>query len=94
MNMKIIKKLTLGFCIALMFSGCSMTLPHSATGNEIGSKVGTSSGLMVGPFVVQPDASIKTAAKNGGISKISTVDVKNTSYLGIVNQVETIVTGE
>ena len=50
--------------------------------------------MMVGPFVVQPDASIKTAAKNGGISKISTVDVKNTSYLGIVNQVETIVTGE
>ena len=92
--MKIIKQLVIGFCITLMFSACSMTLPHSATGNEIGSKVGTSTGMMVGPFVVKPDASIKTAAKNGGISKVSTVDVKNTSYLGIINQVETIVTGE
>jgi len=40
------------------------------------------------------DASIQKAAQNGGITKISTVDIKHTSILGIVVSYETIVTGE
>jgi len=40
------------------------------------------------------DASIKSAAKNGGITKISTVDIKYGDILGIVQTYETIVTGE
>jgi len=34
------------------------------------------------------------AAQNGGITKISTVDIKHKSILGIVVSYETIVTGE
>jgi hypothetical protein len=40
------------------------------------------------------DASIKTAAKKGGITKIWTVDFKASNYLFIVGIFETIVTGE
>nr|WP_262482126.1 TRL-like family protein [Capnocytophaga canimorsus] len=32
--------------------------------------------------------------KNGGITKISTVDIKHSSILGLVVSYETIVTGE
>jgi hypothetical protein len=40
------------------------------------------------------DASIQTAAKNAGISKISTVDLKTTNMLGIIVTYTTVVTGE
>jgi hypothetical protein len=40
------------------------------------------------------DASIQTAAKNGGISKISTVDYTNKSILNLIITHETTVTGE
>ena len=40
------------------------------------------------------DASIQTAAKNGGITEISTVDVKTTNILNIILTYETIVTGK
>jgi predicted nucleic acid-binding protein len=40
------------------------------------------------------DASISAAAKNGGITKIATVDIKSTSILNLIVTYETIVTGE
>lgn len=80
--------------VALM-SSCALTLPVNATGNAMGSKVGTAkaTGFFYTLFF-NADASIQTAAKNGGIKKISTVDVKHTSILGIITTYETIVTGE
>jgi hypothetical protein len=39
------------------------------------------------------DASIQKAAKQAGITKISTVDVKQTDLLGIIQTYECIVTG-
>jgi len=89
------------------FSGCAMsgvygtghgvlgssTLPVCATSNTVGSKVGTATmtniiGIGMG------DASIETAAKNGGITKIATVDVKGTNILGLYSKTTVIVTGE
>ena len=80
---------------AILITSCSVTLPVTATSNAVGSKVGTAKAT--GYFHVlffDADASIKTAAKNGGITKISTVDVKRSDILGIVTSFETIVTGE
>ncbi len=48
----------------------------------------------LGVLFFDQDASIRTAAKNGGITKISTVDIKPTNVLNIVVTYETIVTGE
>lgn len=93
--MKTFKRLlfTAIFCISL--SACSITMPGTATSNPVGSKVGTSKGTVVLGFSFDEDASIQTAAKNGGITRISTVDVKITNVLFyLFVTYETIVTGE
>lgn len=80
---------------AALLSSCSLTLPVNATSNNVGSKVGTAKATgFFGILFFNADASIKTAAKNGGISKISTVDLKQTSLLNLIVTYETIVTGE
>ncbi|MBN9400408.1 MAG: TRL-like family protein ['Candidatus Kapabacteria' thiocyanatum] len=76
-------------------TACSLTLPVAATSNAVGSKVGTATATgFLTVLYFNGDASIRTAAKNGGISKISTVDLKHTSILGLVDTKECIVTGE
>ncbi|MFK7899836.1 MAG: TRL-like family protein [Cyclobacteriaceae bacterium] len=93
--MKTIKSLVAAAGVAAMMTSCALTLPVNATSNKVGSKVGTATakGFFSILFFDQ-DASIKTAAKNAGISKISTVDIKSTNILGILTNYETIVTGE
>lgn len=89
------KVLLLTLATTAMLASCSLTLPVAATSNPVGSKVGTASGT--GYFQVLffgADASIQTAAKNAGITKISTVDIKRSDILGIVTTYTTIVTGE
>ena len=90
-----LKSILLAGAAATMLSGCALTLPVAATSNTVGSKVGTAkaTGFLQVLFFGQ-DASIQTAAKNGGITKISTVDIKSTSLLGLIVTYETIVTGE
>lgn len=81
--------------IIAFLSSCSLTMPAAATSNPIGSKVGTASATgFFGILFFNADASIRTAAKNGGITKVSTVDVKMSNVLGIIITYETIVTGE
>lgn len=93
--MKQIKTLALMFVAAAMLSGCALTLPVGATSNAVGSKVGTSTATgYLGFLFFNADAGIRSAAKNGGITKISTVDIKQTSLLGIIVTYETTVTGE
>lgn len=65
-----------------------------ATSNEVGTKVGTSSSIGVLGLVSVGDASIQAAAHSAGISKISHVDVKKMSVLGIYSQYKTIVYGD
>lgn len=80
---------------AAMMTSCSITLPVTATSNPVGTKVGQSSGnVYLQLFAFDADASIKTAAKNGGITKISTVDIKHSNVLNLINTYTTIVTGE
>lgn len=92
---KRIQTIAMVFVAGLMLSGCALTLPVAATSNAIGPKVGTAKATgYLGILFFNQDASIQTAAKNAGIKKISTVDIKKTSILGIVVTNETIVTGE
>jgi len=93
--LKRISKFALILPVAAMLAGCAMTFPGGATSNSIGSKVGRATGhIYLGVLCFDQDASIMTAAKNGGITKISTFDIKTTNVLGIVQSYETIVTGE
>jgi len=91
------KKIKIAFtmlvAVAVLVS-CSITAPLNATSNPVGKKVGTSKSTVVLGLYFNQDHSIKEAAKNGGITKISTVDVKSTNVLFLYQTYETIVTGE
>jgi hypothetical protein len=67
--------------------------PVGATGNASGSKVGqaSSTGIIC---VATGDSSIKAAAANGGITKISHVDYHTTSVLGLYAKTTVTVYGE
>lgn len=67
---------------------------ENVTGNTLGSKVGTSEAKNILGAVVIGDASIQAAAKSAGITKISHVDSKKMTILGIYTTHTTIVYGE
>jgi hypothetical protein len=76
-------------------SSCSITLPVAATSNPVGAKVGSATAdVFLSVLVFGGDASIRSAAKNGGITRISTVDLKQTNILGLYGTYTAIVTGE
>lgn len=82
-------------CLAVItLSSCSITIPVSASAQPIGPKVGKSSGSCYFGICIGVDASILTAAENGGITTISTVDFRTKSFLGLVKTYECIVTGQ
>tara|TARA_B100000963_G_C22275618_1_gene514803 strand:+ start:251 stop:535 length:285 start_codon:yes stop_codon:yes gene_type:complete len=93
--LKKIKKVTAIIASIALMSSCSITMPVAATSNPIGSKVGTATGTCyLGVLCLGADASIQSAAKAGGITKISTVDMKRGDVFGIITTYQTIVTGE
>lgn len=95
--MKKIRNLLIGLIAIAAFTlaSCSVTRPGQVTDNPVGTKVGKASGTCyLGFLCFNVDYSIHTAAKNGGINKIATVDVKTTNIVGIIWTFETIVTGE
>ncbi len=93
--MKNVLKSLLALSVLAMLSACSITLPVTATSNPVGSKVGRAKATtLFGYLAFDADAGIQSAAKNGGITKISTVDIKTDNILNIIVTYETIVTGE
>jgi len=94
-NMSRIKTIFALLALVAMMSSCALTLPVNATSNPVGDKVGTAKATgYLGVLFFNADASIRTAAKNGGITEISTVDIKQTNLLGLIVTYETIVTGK
>lgn len=90
---------------AFAFTGCSSMgmvggiytgydAPFAVTSNEVGSKVGTVSTVSVLGLVAVGDGSIDLAAKKADITKISHVDVKTTSILGLFTKHKYFVYGE
>lgn len=94
--------------VALMMGSCSVVSTGAgsgfiytdvtegaiATGNQCGTKVGESQAVGVLGIVAIGDASIQTAAHQAGIKKISHVDTKKMSILGIFSKYTTVVYGE
>ncbi len=90
--------------VVAMLSGCAVpnafgplysdaTLSGTATGNAKGSKTGQSKAVnIIG--ICQGDAGIQAAAEQGGIKRITTVDIKGKSILGVWAETTTVVTGE
>ena len=66
----------------------------TATSNTVGTKVGKASASNVLGLIATGDASINEAAKQAGIKKISHVDVKKFSILGLFTTITTFVYGE
>lgn len=64
------------------------------TSNPVGQKVGTSSAINVLGLYAGGDAGINTAARSAGIKKISHVDHKKQSVLGLFGRYTTVVYGE
>ncbi|MGM0443027.1 MAG: TRL domain-containing protein, partial [Fibrobacterota bacterium] len=93
---KMLKTLVSALTLAAFLTGCAVTVPVNATSNAVGGKVGEAETTQIlGFFPDGGDASIRSAAKNGGISEISTVDFKKSAvFLGLVYKYTTIVTGE
>jgi hypothetical protein len=86
---------TIAILVAVLFlASCSITAPLTATSNAMGKKVGTAKANVIFGLCFGGDYSVQTAAKNGGITKISTVDVKTKNILGIFITKETTVTGD
>lgn len=94
--MKLTKIVVLITAVAMvsLLTGCyTIDAPVDATSNPVGEKVGEASGsIVLGIGTV--DASIRSAAANGGISEISTVDVEIQNILNVYQKVTTTVTGE
>ena len=90
------KKLLPLALIAVLFMSCKSIAPLCATSNEVGTKVGRAkAGRILGFIPVgDGDYSIQKAAREAGITKISTVDVKTFNYFYIWIGNETIITGE
>lgn len=70
------------------------TQPAAVTSNVVGHKVGTAQCVSVLGIVAVGDAGINAAAKNGNITKISHVDRKTISVLGIFTTYKYFVYGE
>lgn len=68
--------------------------PAAATSNAVGKKVGSGKASSILGLVATGDASIETAAKKAGISKISHIDYHSKSILGIFATYEVFVYGE
>lgn len=100
MSVAVVAALGFASC-STVSTGCGMGALYTnveegaaVTSNSVGSKVGTSSSTGILGLIATGDASINTACKNAGIKKVSHVDVKKTSILGIYSTYKTVVYGE
>lgn len=81
----IMKKFFFLAAVLCGMASCTSVAPLTATSNNVGSKCGTATETRIlGFFPFAGDHGINAAAKNGGIKKISHVDVETYSLLGPV----------
>jgi hypothetical protein len=102
------RRLASGLALAgsmLLLTGClSVSTPAAGilftdvygpvdAGEKVGTKEGTACARSFLGLVARGDASVKAAARAGGITRIDTVDYHSTSLLSIVTEFCTIVRG-
>lgn len=101
------KKVFLFVCTVFTLSSCAIARAPvngaiyqktqsavSATDNALGSKKGEATATSILGLVAYGDASIQKAAKEAGITKISHVDQKSKSVLGLFSKYTIIVYGD
>ena len=71
-----------------------VSAPFEATNGDMGTKHGTAELKSILGLVTTGDASIATAAKSVGITKITHVDFKSKSYFGVYAEFTVHVYGE
>lgn len=70
-------------CGMMSVASCTSVAPMAATSNNVGAKCGTATETRIlGIFPFAGDHGIDAAAKNGGIKKISHVDVETYNIFG------------
>ena len=67
---------------------------YANAGGQVGSKTGEAKVTSILGLVATGDASIQTAAANGGITEVMTVDTHISNIVGVYSVTTTIVTGE
>lgn len=82
-----------GIAFIVLAASCTSVQPLCATSNAVGQKVGQATGNFLFGLPLSANYSIQSAAQNGGISQISTVDVKTYTVFGLWTSKTTIVTG-
>ncbi|HEY9037272.1 MAG TPA: TRL-like family protein [Pseudomonadales bacterium] len=100
-------KIMLSAGLVLLMTGCAMgrapvsgylysdvSGSESSTSNTVGKKTGSACATSILGWIGTGDASAATAAKNGGISKISSVDYHTKSILGLWAESCTKVSGD
>lgn len=98
------KKIIILSSLAGFLVSCAMTTPYYVTGNDLGTKIGTSQTVCILSFthrlgrnhhgiMLNKNFGIVEAAKNGGITKIGAVDIKIKRCVFFVKK-EFIVAGE
>jgi len=104
--MKKLSLVAIVLSFAVLLVGCATPFPlgsfyteikspaAAASGPVTYSKVGTASSTSILAIVATGDASIKTAAANGGIKTIKYVDYDAINYLGIYGKYTTTVYGD
>ncbi|NQU09485.1 hypothetical protein HQ590_01730 [bacterium] len=93
---KLTTMLLVGICAVMFVTGCAVVqsplsgviytnvdAPMDATSNDAATKMGTASATSILGIIATGDASIETAAKSAGITKIHHVDYQARSILGI-----------
>ncbi len=91
------KKLIFSLVVAatLGLSSCTTVTPICATSNPVGNKCGTSSSFTVLTFIGgSNNVGINQAAKKAGLTRISHVDYKTFSVLGLYTRYTVLVYGE
>ncbi|NJM15734.1 MAG: hypothetical protein HC896_10535 [Bacteroidales bacterium] len=87
--MKKIKFIALSMAAGLFMTSCVLSHTYQVTGAPVGTKTGVAKAHN---FQSDMDFSIKTAAENGGITRVGSVEVKITQF--IIPFFKTTVTGE
>ncbi|MGN0907241.1 MAG: TRL domain-containing protein [Bullifex sp.] len=94
--MKKIVSILIALVVLVSLMSCTTVTPLAATSNPVGEKVGHASATYLFGFIpltFKADHGIQKAAKDGNITEISTVDVKQSWYV-LWSNVSTVVTGK
>ncbi len=88
------KKFIIGASLLATLASCSVSMPGMATQNPVGTKEGVAERtIWLGISFGHTDLGLATAAKNGGITKIATVDYEVVGGL-FSTTYRVVVTGE